>query len=141
SRVRIVLTLRADFYDRPLSYPHLAELVRSHTEDVVPLTPTELERSIAGPAERIGLKLEPGLATTVISDVGEQPGSLPLLQYALPNLFTRRDGRTMPPDAYQASGGIKGARARRADEIFDSLDPDDQAASRQMFLRLVTLGE
>src|SRR6185369_14704667 len=52
SRVRVILTLRADFYDRPLSVPRLAELVRSHTEAIVPLTPAELERAISGPAER-----------------------------------------------------------------------------------------
>ena len=60
SRIRVILTLRADFYDKPLLYPRLAELVRSHTEVVVPLTSQELERAIAGPAERIGLQFEPG---------------------------------------------------------------------------------
>src|SRR5262249_38341736 len=54
SRIRVVLTLRADFYDRPLLYPRLAELVRSRTEVVLPLTDEELERAISGPAERVG---------------------------------------------------------------------------------------
>src|SRR5262249_29517959 len=45
-RVRVVLTLRADFFDRPLTYPHLAELMRSHTEVVTPLSVSELERAI-----------------------------------------------------------------------------------------------
>src|SRR5258707_15347662 len=83
SRVRVIVTLRADFYDKPLLYPRLAELVRSNTEVVVPLTSQELERAVAGPAERIGLQFEPGLVATIINDVGAQPGALPLLQYAL----------------------------------------------------------
>lgn len=141
SRIRIVLTLRADFYDRPLLYSHLAELVRSYTEVVVPLTTEELERAIAGPAERIGLTLEPGLVATMINDGGEQPRTLPLLQYALTELFERRQAVMLTLDAYRASGGISGALARRADELYDDLEPDGQAAARQLFLRLVTLGE
>src|SRR5262249_54356142 len=58
SRVRVVLTLRADFYDRPLMYPRLAELMRSHNETIVPMTLAELERAITGPAERVGVTLE-----------------------------------------------------------------------------------
>ncbi|HLY29200.1 MAG TPA: protein kinase [Aggregatilineales bacterium] len=141
SRVRIVLTLRADFYDRPLSHPRLAELMRSHTEVVLPLRQQELERAIAGPAERAGLVLEPGLVNVLISDIGEQPGMLPLLQYALTELYERREDYTLTLDAYRASGGISGALARRADELYEELEPEAQAVARQLFLRLVTLGE
>jgi hypothetical protein len=44
SRVRIVLTLRADFYDRPLIYPRFGELLGRNTEVVTPLAPDELDR-------------------------------------------------------------------------------------------------
>ena len=141
SRVRVVITLRADFYDRPLIYPRLAELMRSLTEVVVPLSRHELERAIAGPAERIGLRLEAGLLDTVINDVGEQPGTLPLLQYALTELFERREELTLTLDAYHVSGGISGALARRADELYEELETQEQIAARQLFLRLITLGE
>src|SRR5258706_15466111 len=128
SRVRIILALRADFYDRPLLYPRLAELVRSYTEVVVPLTPQEVERALAGPAERVGLVLEPGLVNTIVNDVGQQPGTLPLLQYTLTELFEQREDLTLTLDAYHASGGISGALARRADDLYDSLDRDGQPA-------------
>lgn len=141
SRIRVILTLRADFYDKPLLYPRLAELVRSHTEVVVPLTSQELERAIVGPAERIGLQFEPGLVATIINDIGEQPGTLPLLQYALTELFERREGVTLTLDAYKNSSGISGSLARRADELYGDLEAEGQAAARQLFLRLITLGE
>ena len=140
-RIRIILTLRADFYDRPLLYPRLAEIVRSHTEVVTPLTECEMEQSITAPAERVGLRIEPGLVATILKDVGEQPGTLPLLQFALTELFERREGVVLTVDAYQATGGVLGALGRRADQIFQSLDPAAQALARQIFLRLVTLGE
>jgi WD40 repeat protein/serine/threonine protein kinase/DNA-binding XRE family transcriptional regulator len=141
SRLRVVATLRADFYDRPLRYGGFGALVRERTELVLPLTVAELRQAIAGPAERAGLTLEPGLVTAIVKEVGEQPGALPLLQYALTELFERRDGHTLTLGAYRASGGVLGALARRADELYARLDPEGQEAVRQLFLRLVTLGE
>jgi len=141
SRIRIMLTLRADFYDRPLMYPRLAELMRSHAEVIVPMTASELERAIAGPAERVGLALEPGLTLAMINDILGRPAALPLLQYALSELYERRADRLLTVAAYQESGGISGALARRADELFNALDPLGQAAVRQLFLRLIVPGE
>ena len=92
SRLRVVTTLRADFYDRPLLYSGFAELLRDYVEAVVPLRPDEFERAIAGPAERVGATLEPGLLSEMIADVADEPGALPLLQYALTELYERREG-------------------------------------------------
>ncbi|MEO8391925.1 MAG: protein kinase [Chloroflexota bacterium] len=140
-RVRVILTLRADFYDRPLLYPRLAELVRAGTEVIVPLTAREMEQAIIAPAERVGLRLEAGLISTILNDLAEQPGMLPLLQYALTELCQRREGLTLTLAAYQAMGGVLGALARRADEIYAVLNPDARALGRQMLLRLITVGE
>lgn len=141
SRVRVIITLRADFFDRPLLYPNPGELIRQRTAVVLPLSAEELERAIVKPAQRAGVSVEGDLIATIIKDVGEQPGSLPLLQYALTELFERRAGRTMVLDTYKETGGVVGALARRAEEIYSDLSPDEQEAARQLFLRLVTLGE
>lgn len=144
SRIRLVITLRADFYDRPLLYPDPGELVRQRTEVVLPLNAEELERAITKPALKSGAHIQPELLASMIKDVSEQPGALPLLQYALTELFNRRggpDGNTMTLQAYRESGGVSGALARRADEIYQGLNEQEREATRQMFLRLVTLGE
>ena len=94
-RLLVVATLRADFLDRPLRSPGIGELVRAGTEMVTPLTRDELERAIVRPAGSVGCGLEPGLATEVIADVANQPGELPLLQYALTELFDRSDGQRL----------------------------------------------
>ena len=141
SRIRIVITLRADFTARPLQYVDFGELMRQRTEFVLPLTGDELEKAIRKPAERLGLTLEPGLVATISQDCGDQPGALPLLQYALTELFERREGNLLTLQAYQESGGVLSALTHRADEIYVSLDPTAQAATRQIFLRLITLGE
>ncbi|MFW5691977.1 MAG: protein kinase domain-containing protein [Chloroflexota bacterium] len=141
SRVRIVATLRADFYDRPLQYTRFGELMRTRTEVVLPMTAEELERSITGPARRSGLVLEEGLVTAIVADVVEQPGALPLLQYALTELFERRDGMILTVESYNEIGGTLGALARRADELYEGLGEEGREAARQMFMRLITLGE
>lgn len=141
SRVRVIVTLRADFLDQPLAYPGYGELIRQRTEFVLPLMPEEIERAISGPAQRVGLEVEPDLLAAVVADIREEPGALPLLQYALTEVFERREGRLLTLNAYLQSGGALGALARRAEELYNELDENSQQAVRQLFLRLVTLGE
>jgi WD40 repeat protein/DNA-binding CsgD family transcriptional regulator len=141
SRVRVIITLRADFYDRPLHYPEFGELVRTHMETVMPLSAEELEAAIACPAARVGVSFEPGLVATITGDVHYQPGALPLLQYALTELFEQRSNRTLTHETYQALGGASSALTRRAEELYHEQDEVGQETRRQMFLRLVTLGE
>jgi WD40 repeat protein len=141
SRLRIVATIRADLYDRPLAEPRFGELLAARNEAIPPLTPDQLERAIRGPAERVGVRPDPGLEAEVIADVTGQPGALPLVQYALTELFERREGDRLTLAAYRSFGGVSGALSARADRLFSASDGDGQAAIRQVFLRLVTLGE
>ena len=46
-----------------------------------------------------------------------------------------------PLETYYAIGGIAGALAHRADELYATLSPPEQQAARQILMRLVTLGE
>ncbi|RMF04076.1 MAG: hypothetical protein D6768_04215 [Chloroflexi bacterium] len=101
----MVITLRADFTHQPLQYADFGELARRRTEFVLPLTPDELEEAITGPARRVGLGLEAGLAHAIIRDIGNQPGILPLLQYALTELFERRKGRLLTLEGTGSAAG------------------------------------
>ncbi|MBK8905761.1 MAG: protein kinase [Anaerolineaceae bacterium] len=141
SPLRLVVTLRADFYDRPLQYQPLADLFKQHTELALALNRDELLWAIQEPARRVGVAFEEGLLADIVADVAAQPGALPLLQYALTELFHARNGRTLTRQAYAAIGGVPGALARRADDIFAGLDDDGRSAARRLFLHLVTLGE
>ena len=140
-RLRVVITLRADFYDRPLQQPILGNYLREHTQIVLPLTATELEASITTPAAKMGVTFQPGLVAAIIADVNEQPGALPLLQYALTELFEHREGTVLTHTAYQEMGGILGALGKRAETIYANLSLTGKETAQQLFLRLVTLGE
>jgi serine/threonine protein kinase/WD40 repeat protein/energy-coupling factor transporter ATP-binding protein EcfA2 len=141
SRVRVIITLRADFYDRPLQYPAFGGLVRAHLETLLPLSADQLERAIVRPVENVGVSFEPGLVARIIEDVTYQPGNLPLLQYALTELFESREGRLITTEAFDAIGGAGGALAGRAEDLYQEQDEIGREMIRQMFLRLVVLRE
>lgn len=137
SRVRLIITLRADFYDRPLHYTNFGEMLRSRLETILPLSAEELERAISKPAERVGVVFEAGLVASMVADMNYQAGALPLLQYALTELFERRKGRLLSREAYEAMGKSTGALAKRADETYEGFDEAGKIAAKQLFLRLV----
>jgi WD40 repeat protein/serine/threonine protein kinase len=140
-RLRLIITLRADFVDRPLHYAALGELINQHNEFVLPMSPHELELAVVRPAERVGIRVEPDLIQAIISEIAEQPSALPLLQYALTELFERQEGITLKFETYRTMGGVLGILSRQAEELYDSLDADGQKTTRQLFLRLVTPGD
>jgi len=141
SCLRLVITLRADFYDRPLQYADFGQLLRTHQETVLPLTSEELAEAITGPAARVGLTMEPDLVPVMIADLHRQPGALPLLQFALTELVERRTSRTLTMSDYADMGGIAGALSRRAEALFADLVEEEQTVARQLFLRLAAVGE
>jgi WD40 repeat protein/DNA-binding SARP family transcriptional activator len=141
ARVHVLITLRADFYDRPLRHVRFGRQLAARTEAIPPLTPEELERVIVGPAERSGMQLETGLVSRMVAEMSDQPGGLPLLQYTLAELWERHDGHRLSLRAYEASGGIAAAVGRRAEQLVQGLDADGRETARQLFLRLVELGE
>lgn len=141
SRLRVIVTLRADYFDRPLAYPRFGELLGARTEVVPPLTPDEVEQAVRMPAEEVDVHAEPGLVAEMIADAASKPGALPLLQYALTELFERRDEGRLTLGAYREIGGVAGALSGRAERLFESSTPAGRNAIKQVFLRLVTLGE
>jgi serine/threonine protein kinase/WD40 repeat protein len=138
-RIRIALTLRADFFDRPLQYWQLAELIRFQTVTMIPMSSEELAWAITKPAEQAGVIVEPELVAAMVADVQDQPGGLPLLQYALSELFERRSSDRIRQSDYEAIGRVGGALAARAKQIYDGLNENQRTAVRLLFLRLVAV--
>lgn len=141
SRVRVVATIRADFLDRPLAYAQFAEAIADGLVTVGPPTRDGLAQAVSAPARAVGLALEAGLVGRIIADVEGQPGALPLLQYALTEMFHHREGSLLTIAGYEAAGGVAGALGRRAEELHDGLPPAGRHAIREMLLRLVSVDE
>ncbi|MCB0207359.1 MAG: hypothetical protein KDH89_21260, partial [Anaerolineae bacterium] len=93
------------------------------------------------PAELRGAAFETGLVARILDDVGEEPGNLPLLEFALSLLWERMDQGWMTHAAYDAIGRVDGALARYAEEVFAALPAGQQAAAQRIFIQLVQPGE
>ncbi len=132
----VVLAIRADFYGRCAAYPDLSRLLAANHVLVGAMRRDELRQAIVGPAQRVGLHVEPDLVDALVSDVEHEPGALPLLSTALLELWQRRDGRRMRLTSYEETGGVLGAVARLAEKAFGQLDEPQQALARTALLRL-----
>ncbi len=142
SRVRVVITVRADFYAACAQIPWLAERITDNQVLVSPMTASELKRAIIEPARPMGLVLEPGLVDTIVKEAGGEAGSLPLVAHALVETWNRRRGNTLTLEGYRAAGGVAGAISQTADAIFkDGFNPQEREATERLFLRLVSPGE
>jgi DNA-binding SARP family transcriptional activator len=137
----LILTLRADFYAHLAQYPELREAVANQQEYIGPMTADELRRAIEEPAKRGGWEFEPGLVDLMLRDVGDEPGALPLLSHALLETWQRRSGHLMTLKGYADAGGVRGAIATTAENVYQQLSIEQQDLARHIFLELTELGE
>jgi len=141
--IRVLTTLRADFYVQALAVPALRALLQDHQVLLGNLGVEGLRDAIVRPAQAVGAFLEKGLVGTLLKDVdvSQAPAALPLLEHALYELWRARDGAWLTLSAYEASGGVSGALQRRAQSTYEALGPEEQEIARGLFLRLTSLGE
>jgi class 3 adenylate cyclase len=139
--LRVLATLRGDFYGKASEYSQLAWALQNGTVVMTPPSPGELRTVIEAPAAAAHLTLEPGLADLILTDVTDRPGGLPLLSHALSATWRLRHRRMLTIADYREAGGATGAIARTADSVFDQLNPSEQEVAKRIFLRLTALGE
>src|SRR5262249_47262890 len=136
-----VIAMRADFYVRAAAHTQLADCMSENQVAITPMDEHELTEAIKLPAQKVGLRFDAGLVDTIRDHLLGQPGALPLLEYALRELWERRQGQQLTVAAYRDIGGVAGAIARRVETVFGQLIPAQQAVARRILLRLVQLGE
>jgi WD40 repeat protein/DNA-binding SARP family transcriptional activator len=135
-RAAVVVALRVDFYGRCSEHRRFGELLSANHVLVGAMERGDLVRAIELPAGRAELEVERALVDTLVSDVAEEPGGLPLLSTALLELWRYRDGRRLSYESYRRSGGVRGAVARLAEQAYARLDESEQDATRAIMLRL-----
>ncbi|GAB4550513.1 MAG: hypothetical protein OHK0023_16510 [Anaerolineae bacterium] len=141
SSLLILLTLRADFYDRPLNYAALGKLIETNSISILPMTVENLRAVIEKPAQNAAVSFEDNLVGDLLYEVRDEAGALPLLQFTLYQLFDQRDGRRLTRAAYQNIGGVRGALAQHAEATYTALPSDEhRKLARALFLRLIEPG-
>ena len=144
-RLTIATTMRADFVEQALQYPDLAKLIqRDRAFWLVPLEPLELREAIAEPAKMQGYDLAEGLLEVICQDVEAEKNSLPLLEFALTELWEKRDKQNhrLTLTAYTEMGKLRGALDRHAKRLYEELRSDlERDWVRRLFLQLVRTGQ
>jgi len=138
---RLLLTLRADFMGQALAYRPFADALQDGSLMLGPMNRAELKSAIEKPAQLQGAAFETGLVQRLLADVGDEPGNLPLLEFALTLLWERMDVGWMTHAMYDEIGRVEGALARYADEVYAGLDAQGQTEIRRAFIQLVQPGQ
>ena len=141
-RVIVIFSLRADFVAQCATYPELRELINQQFQLVGALAPEELARAIVLPTLAVGAQIEPALVEQLISDTKGEPGALPLLQFALKDLFDAQAPRkgdvvTLTRKDYLARGGLHQALERHAESVFAQFTETQKQLARQIFTHLI----
>ena len=140
-RLRVVITVGRNFAHRCAEHPGLAEALRDTALTVEPMTRTELREAVVGPATAAGLRVERELTQRIVEEVAGRPGALPMLSQALRETWRRRRSGVLTLAAYEEAGGVHGAIARAAEEVYGRLTPDQAGTAQRLLLALITPGE
>ena len=141
SPVTLLLGLRADFLGQALDYRRFADALKNSSLLLGPMSQQEMVRAIEEPARSHGITFEHGLVARLLDDVGSEPGRLPLLEFALTQLWRRHTDGTLTHAAYDDIGGVQGALASYAEQVYADFAPAEQEQARRVFLQLVRPGQ
>jgi len=136
-----VTTMRADFLGNALSYRPFADVLQNADLKLGPMNREELTQVIEKPAQKLGVTFASGLVERILEDVENQPGNLPLLEFALTELWNKRTGKQLTHNIYEEIGQVEGALARHADEKYGNLTEEEKEQVRRIFIQLVRPGE
>ncbi|MEG4167815.1 nSTAND1 domain-containing NTPase [Microcoleus sp. S13_D1] len=140
--ITLVLTLRADFYGYVLSYRPFRDALQEFTPQLLSsMKREELQAAIELPAQKLEVQLEPQLTQRILDDVGQEPGNLPLLEFALTRLWEKQRNRVLTHQAYEEIGGVKKAIANHAEQVYQQLNETEKKQAQRIFVQLVRPGE
>ena len=133
----LVVALRADHLVDVSEHRGFAGVVARGLHLISGMREAELRAAIAEPARLAGLDVDPALVQILVQEVSGNPGALPMLSHALQETWQRREGRNLTVAGYEASGGIREAVARSAEQVYSGVATDQQPMLRALLLRLV----
>jgi WD40 repeat protein/DNA-binding SARP family transcriptional activator len=137
----VLITLRADFMGQTLAHRPFADALQDACLLMGPMNRGELRSAIEQPAGMQGAAFEAGLVERILDDVGEKAGVLPLLEFTLTQLWERQADGWLAHADYEAMGGVQGALAAYADQVYAGLDAEEQEMVRRALVQLVQPGE
>jgi WD40 repeat protein len=141
SDLRVVVSVRADYFGRLAEHPVLADALRANQMLVGPMCADELRDAITRPAAAVGLSVERALVATVLQEARERAGVLPLLSHAMLETWRRRRGTVLTLAGFEAAGGIDGAVVRTAEETYGAFDAAQRELAAELLLRMLSIDD
>ncbi|MDX3165260.1 hypothetical protein PV516_15860 [Streptomyces scabiei] len=141
SRLRVLIAVRADFYGRCAEHRELAGALGDANLLAGPMSPAELREVVVKPAAAAGLTVERALTARLVEEITDAPGGLPLLSHVLLETWRRRRGKTLTLAGYEAAGGLDGAIAKTAEDVYGRFTGAEAVTARRVLLRLITPGD
>ncbi|MEU9575451.1 trypsin-like peptidase domain-containing protein [Streptomyces massasporeus] len=134
--LRVVATVRPDSLDE-LVTAGTSDLVSDAVQFLAALAAEALERAVTAPVDAVpGLWFEPGLPERIVADAGNEPGRMPMVQFALTELWKCRTRSMLTHAAYDELGGVVGALVGYADDALADLTQIQQKCARRLFVQL-----
>lgn len=137
----LIITLRADFLGHALSYRRFADCLQDTDVKLGPMTHQELQNAIKKPADKLKVQVDGELTEHILGTISKEPGSLPLLEFALMLLWKKQREGHLTLAAYDEIGGVEHALAVYAEEVYCGLNQKEQKQAQRIFVQLVQPGE
>ncbi len=137
----LLITLRDDFLGQAIDYPPFGEQLQQwKPEFILSMNSQELQDAIEKPAQKLDVQLQEGLTKIILDAVSREPGSLPLLEFALKLLWEKQSDGKLTHAAYEEIGGVEKALANHAEDVYQKLTEDEQQRVQHIFTQLVRPG-
>ena len=137
--VRLLMSVRSDYLARIATLPGLGDVITRALYLLKPLAPEGVRQAILGPAQAAGITFDPEAVDTLVASTSAE-GGLPLLQFALAELWEARDhaAGTISVEALARIGGVAGALTRHADEVLLGMKATERREARRILTLLVS---
>ncbi|MCP5095373.1 MAG: hypothetical protein GY943_07470, partial [Chloroflexi bacterium] len=136
----LILTMRIDYVSYLNKEPLFKNIFEEGQVRVEAMNAGELHEAIEKPADSVGLKFEEGLVGALVREIVGEPAALPLLQFALLQLWDNRERNRVTWQTYRRLGGVMQALANTADTIYESLIPEEKVTAKRILLKIVHPG-
>ena len=143
-KIWMIFSMRNDFYHRFTAYPVLSELKNdSILFDLPKIRYSEIQEILEEPAKKAGLKWETNeqgipLNRTILQDISSGVDDLPLIEFALSELYNlRNEHNVLTYKAYEDIGKIDGAVVKYVDNFYNTLSEKEKELFYQILSALV----
>ncbi|MCX5247528.1 helix-turn-helix domain-containing protein [Streptomyces sp. NBC_00201] len=141
ANLRVVVAVGSGYHDRCVEHPGLAEALCDATLTVTAMNREELRDAVVRPATAVGLRVERELTARIVEEAADRPGALPMVSHALQETWRRRRSGVLTLAGYETAGGVHGAIAAAAEEVYGRFSVGQADTARRLLLTLVAPGD